>query len=201
MAEQYRDETSVPQNPPESVVNPHVRRAAVWTYMGPLIAFFIAIGAALFYFATLTPDRPTKDESGWSVTGTSGGAAPGGQTPDQVPASPEQEIVERGVVRDLSEPPPPHARPELQLTDLGDVLDSRGEQIVGHRVDVQDVNVVDVKDATNFVVQDGNAQVAVVVPKGSPAVRSGQRVNIIGTVERAGSRGIRIRASRVDVRN
>lgn len=202
MAEPYRDdETHAPQNPPNSVLNPRVRRAALWTYLGPLVAFFVAVGVALFYFATRPPDRETKDENVWNVTGTAGEVAPGGHSPDPVPASPEKEIEERGVVRDLSEPPAPRVKPEALLTELGVVLDSKPEQIIGHYVDVQDVGVVDVKSATSFSVQDGRAKVAVVAPTSSPAPRNGQRVNVTGTVERDGTGGVRIRASRVDVRH
>jgi hypothetical protein len=202
MAEPYRDdETTAPQNPPNSVLNPRVRRAAVWTYIGPLVAFFVAVGVALVYVATRPPDRETKeDENVWSVTGTTGEASPGGRSPDLVPASPEKEIEERGVIRDLAATPAPGVKPEAMLTKLGDMIDAGPDRIIGHHVDVQNVGVTDVESATSFSVQDGSAKVAVVAPASSPAPRNGQRVNIAGTVERDLTAGIRIRASRVDVR-
>ncbi len=199
MAEQHRHEYGkAPENPPESVVNSRVRRAALWTYLGPIVGAIAVIAFMIFYLATRPPDRQTNDDNVWTVTGTTG-SQPGGHSPDPVPATPEKEIEERGVVRDLSEPPLPNLRPEVMLTDLGDLLGAKREQMFGPRVDVRDVEVVEVKDAANFVVKHGDAKVAVVAPDGSSGIRRGQRVNIVGTVERDASRGIRIQASRVDV--
>ena len=201
MAEQYHEDPAAPQNPPNSVPNRRVRRGTFWLYLGPLVALFAAVGFAIFYLTTRPPDRGAQGQKVWNATGTTGEIKPGGHSPDPVPESPEKEIEERGVVRDLSEPPLPGVRPELMLTGLREVLDSKPEQITGRGVDVQNVDVAQVKDARNFVVHQGNAKVAVVAPDGSPALHSGQRVNVIGTVEPDGAGGVRIRASRVDVHN
>ena len=201
MAEPNRDETTAPENPPNSVLNPRVRRAAVWTYVGPLVAFFVAVGVAMFYVATRPPDRETKeDENVWNVTGTTGETSPGGRSPDLVPATPEKEIEERGVIRDLTKTPAPGVKPDATLRKLGDMVDAAPDGIIGRHVDVQNVAVADVESATSFSVQDGSTTVAVVAPASSPAPRNGQRVNIAGIVERDATGGIRIRASRVDMR-
>jgi hypothetical protein len=209
MAEHYRDEDpNAPQNPPTSVVNPRVRRAALWTYVGPLVAFFVAVGVALGYFATRPPDRQTTDDDRQALEerepnaiGTTGDPRPGGHSPDPVPATPREEIEERGVVRDLSAPPGPNLRPENTLTDLGDVLEARRQDDMGRHVDVKGVRVVEVTSPTSFWVEDGAKKVAVVAPKDSAAVRNGQRVDVVGMVESDGTGGVRIRASRVDVRH
>jgi hypothetical protein len=197
MAEHRDEYSNAPKDPPDSVMNSRVRRAALWTYLGPLLGAIAVIAVMIFYLATRPPDRQTSDENVWTVTGTSG-SQPGGHSPDPVPATPEKEIEERGVV-ELSEAPSPNLRRELMLTDLSNLLGARREQMIGRHVDVRGVEVVEVKDATNFVVRQGDAKVAVVAPDGSSAVRKGQRVNIVGTVERDASRGIRVQASRVDV--
>lgn len=202
MAEPYdKDETTAPENPPNAVLNPRVRRAAVWTYLGPLVAFFVVVGIALFYVATRPPDRVTNEERAWNVTGTTGETAPGGHSPDIVPATPEKEIEERGVIRDINETPAPGVKPQSMLTHLGDVTRAKADEVIGRRVDLQNVAVIDVTSATSFAVQDGNAKVAVVTPEQSPAPRNGQRINLAGTIERDASGGIRIRASQMDLRH
>jgi hypothetical protein len=55
MAEPFNDrqtperyeETTDPNNPPNSVVNPNVRRTALRSYLGPLIVFFAVVGIGL----------------------------------------------------------------------------------------------------------------------------------------------------------
>ena len=49
--ERYED-TVDPRNPPNSVINPHVRTTAFWAYLGPILAMFIIIGIALIYWMT-----------------------------------------------------------------------------------------------------------------------------------------------------
>jgi hypothetical protein len=198
MAEQHDQFSNAREDPPDSVPDSRVRHAA-WIYVGPLVAFVVAGGVLVWHFTTSPPNRQATAGAAWNAVGTTGQTSPGGHSPDPVPPSPEKEIEERGVVRDLSEPPAPRVDPALMLTDLTQVRDLRPEQIVGRRVDVQGVSVVDVKRDASFEVQDGATRVAVVMPEGSPAVHRGQRVNIIGTMERSGA-GVRIRASRVDVR-
>ena len=68
----------------------------------------------------------------------------------------------------------------------------------GSRVSLDDV-IVDRADGGAFVIRQGDTTALVVTAGGMPTVRSGQRVNVNGVIEGIGP-GMRIRASRIDVR-
>lgn len=72
------------------------------------------------------------------------------------------------------------------------------EAAVGSRVRLSNVTV-EAANADTFVVRDDDVTATVVAPGGMPTVRTGQRVNVSGTIEAAGETA-RIRASRIDVR-
>lgn len=82
-----RDETVSSQNPPNAVLQPEVRTATFWLYLGPLIAIFVIVGIALLYWTTRDgqPNEPVEP-----ATGTSG-ESPGGFNPDPRPDSPQEE--------------------------------------------------------------------------------------------------------------
>lgn len=103
MAEPYRDPNpNAPQNPPESVVNKDVRRYALWTYLPPLVVFFLG-AAALLYYRGISPPQEREIVQP-RVEGTAGaageqgryGRTPGGHNPDPRFRSPEEEIKFRG---------------------------------------------------------------------------------------------------------
>ena len=50
------EETTAPDNPPNSVMRPAVRRAAVVTYLGGIVVLFLLFAAALAYW-TVTDKR------------------------------------------------------------------------------------------------------------------------------------------------
>jgi hypothetical protein len=187
MAEPYRNpDPSAPQNPPGSVVNKDVRRFALWTYLPPLIVFFLGVGLLLAYWETSAP--PTRREAAEpraeGTTGTererSRDETPGGQNPDRTPASPQAEVEDRS---------------GRTITELSEVFDSR--DAIGRRVEVRDVDVERVESPTLFWIRDGNARVAVTSTDGGTRVQAGQSVNVAGTVERSGG-AVRIRATRVE---
>lgn len=98
MAEQYRDrspehyeETVAPQNPPNSVLRPEVRRGAWWLYVFPIIVVCIVAGIALLYWVS----RDSAPEERIQPVGTAGERQEGGN-PNRQPATTADEIKFRG---------------------------------------------------------------------------------------------------------
>ena len=91
--EQY-EETVDPKNPPTSVLNPQIRKATFWAYIGPLIIIAVVLGIALLYWST----RDTADSVAEPPTiGTSGeNPGRGGSNPDRTPDSTQDESEYRG---------------------------------------------------------------------------------------------------------
>jgi hypothetical protein len=189
MAEAPRDrDPNSPKNPPEAVLNPTVRRAAVWTFLPPLIIFFAGAAILLFYFRGAPPAEEREAATIPRAEGTTGEAAPraetpGGHNPDRVPSSTRDEINQRA---------------GRSLDELGAVFAEGGRTSIGKRVELQELDVERVDSPTLFWVRDGNIRAAVVLPAGHAPLKAGQKVNIAGTVERGGDT-LQIRASRVDV--
>jgi hypothetical protein len=199
--EQY-EETVHPRNPPNSVINPRARGAALRSYLLPLVAFFIVAGLGLLYWANrgpVTADDPAEvGTSGQGTVGERGNAddTPGGFDPAGRRDSTNEEIEFRGGSQD-SRGPMPGLTTDAPLGDLRAMLAADSRNVLGRRIDVQDVEVVEARDAGSFWVRDGDSRVAVSAPEGSPAVRAGAKVDVSGVVEPDGQGGVRIRASRV----
>ena len=49
------DEIDDPTNPPNVLLRPENRRAALWSYLGPVIALFAIVGVALIYWVNRGP--------------------------------------------------------------------------------------------------------------------------------------------------
>jgi len=198
MAERYsRDpDPNHPDNPPNSVVNRHVRKSALRTYLWPLVVFFVVLAAAMFYRnSDRQPSNTGPNGAGSTVAsdaqgtegarGTTGARptdpdTPGGHEPQRTPSTTSDELEHRsGNV----------------VTELGDLLDERAMTDAGRRVHVDDVEVEKVDNATTFWVRDGNARVEVIANQNA-SVRAGQHVTIVGTAERSGE-VLRIRATSV----
>jgi hypothetical protein len=94
--ERYED-TIDPKNPPNSVTRPQVRSAAVWWYLGSVIALFVLVGIALIYWLAANP-RPslTQDPQIDRAVGTSGDTTPGGHDPMPRFRNTEDELKFRG---------------------------------------------------------------------------------------------------------
>jgi len=102
--EQEYHETVAPQNPPNSVVAPEVRRATLSTFLGGIIVVFVLAAGAFVYFTVIdkTNDAGAADPS---AVGTSGERMPREGTPggfDPAPSfdSTRDEIDSRGGASD-----------------------------------------------------------------------------------------------------
>lgn len=203
--ERYEDTTD-PRNPPNSVVNREVRGTALRSYLLPLIALFLVAGLGLIYWANRSPvmnDDPsevgtTGDRQ--DVVGERGNRTdtPGGFDPQPQPDSTADELERRGVNEPLRAPSS-GVSAAAPLNELGAMLEDDPRTVLGRRIDVQDVDVVEARDATTFWIQDGDARALVSAPPGGPGVRDGSRVSVSGVVEPDGQGGVRIRATRVSV--
>jgi uncharacterized protein YdeI (BOF family) len=156
-----------PENPPNSVVRPAVRRSVVVTYLGGL-AVVLVFAAGFFVYFSMIDWRGGGNGTDPTAVGTSGErmpreGAPGGFDPNPSFSSTQEELEYRGGA--------------------------------SGRVELEDVQV-ERADGDTFWVRDRGRSVAVVAPGGMPTVKSGQRVDVTGTLESTG----RIRASRIDVK-
>ena len=185
MAETERHETTAPQNPPQSVTNPRVRRVAFWSSLGSIVAFCAIAALVLISRDGLGPRHESNiDLDIPSAVGTTGTSTPGGGDPAPAPGSPREEIEERsGAV----------------LTDVGEIMDPSPKAAIGRRIELTDVDV-DRVEGSSVWVRDGQLMVEVVAPPGGPSLKPGQQVDITGVVEARGDTA-RIRASEVTVRN
>jgi hypothetical protein len=183
---------NAPQNPPQSVANPDVRRTALRTYLLPIVGLFLVVGLVLLYWASRPPateraaNQPDREDA--HVAGTAGERnpdenSPGGSEPQRTPDSTADEIEHRTG----------HA-----VTELGALLEENAHGELGRRVEIQDVDVDQVDSPTSFWVKDGNARVHVIAPSAGIQIRPGQQVNLTGVAERNGE-VLRIRASKVSV--
>jgi hypothetical protein len=193
-----RYETRQPENPPNSVLHPEVRRTAVWTYLGIIAAVFVLAGGALLYWMAADPEgRQSGPEP--SAIGTSGDRMPeedtsGGFDPQPGFDETTDELDHRGGDPDSHGSAPALGEP---VSDLS-VFSDESASLAGRRAELDDVEVERSEGGT-FVVHERGARVTVVAPGNSPTVRAGQRVNVVGVVEQDGGQ-TRIRASRIDVR-
>jgi hypothetical protein len=194
MVESPRDpDPNAPQNPPASVVNKDVRRSALWTYLLPLVLFFVGVGVLLIYWNVSPPvsDREAyrggeplaEGTAGTEGERTAGRGTPGGQNPDRRPETTRDEVTDR-----TGEP----------IIELGEAFGERTRPSIGRRVEVKDVDVESVESPTLFWARDGNARVPVLHAESDAPLKPGQSVNIHGTVEALGN-GVRIRATRVEL--
>jgi hypothetical protein len=199
-----RSETTDPQNPPSSVMNRGARRSAVSTFVGGIVAVFLIVGAVFAYRSVTGSGGDSElDVTEPSTIGTGGrgdreGDSPGGFDPTREHESTRDELEYRGAGQEPQGPMPglSNAAP---LTDIDQLLDDGPARVVGRRIDVRDVDVQTVEGET-FVIRDGEARATVIAPGPSPELRAGQRVDVSGTVEPDGRGGVRIRATRADVK-
>ena len=202
------EETTDPKNPPASVVNKGVRSAALRSYLGPLVVFFVVVGLALVYWANRAPVRPDPEDQ--QQVGTSGvpddrldtvgergnrDDTPGGFDPAPRPDSTADELRYRGA--DSPSASLPGGR-DATLTGLA-MLEGEPKDLVGRRIDFRNVMVIDAESPTHFWIQDRNVKAEVTAPQRGPAVKNGSRVNVDGVVEEDGRGGVRIKADSVDV--
>jgi len=95
------EETRNPKNPPNSVLAPHARSAALRWFVGSLVVFFLLIGVALVFWSAANP-RPSAQGQRENVVGASGYySTEGGHDPARQPRSTRDELKFRG---DLTPP-------------------------------------------------------------------------------------------------
>jgi hypothetical protein len=198
MAEPQRppnyEETRNPDNPPNSVLSRPARRAAVWSYLGPVVVLFVIVGIGLIYFSNRTPSTPDR-ERGSEAIGTAGDTDPGGFDPQPRAGSTRDELEQRGGVDDPAQGPMPALRDKTPITSISGVM-QKPNDVVGRPVDLKKVEV-DSAQGTSFWVRDGDDKVEVVAANGTSAPSKGSHVHVVGTVENAGGNRTRIRASNV----
>jgi hypothetical protein len=200
------DETVDPKNPPNSVLQPAARTAALTSYLGGIIVLFVIVGMALVYWnvsgrriAQDPGDRVADEARDHAEIGTAGErdpnlSSPGGGSADPRAGDTSDELEFRGAdddARDLN------AR--ASATKLSAVLDVSPAAAIGMPVDLRGTSVANV-DGGSFWIHDGNDKIEVVPPAGAAAVRAGQSVDVVGKVEADGRAGVRILASRINLR-
>lgn len=191
------DETSEPQNPPNSIVNKGARRAFLTSYLGPLVVLFVIVGLGLIFWSNRGPSEPDRDATQVGV-GTSGENGPGAFDPRPRASNTKEELESRGGVDDPTQGPMPALRDATPLTKL-DEIDRDASFVSGRRVDMSDVEVDSVL-ANSFWVRDGSHRVEVIAPEGASIPAKGAHVRIVGAAEGAGGDKARIRATSISAK-
>ena len=187
---EHSEELTDPHNPPHSLLRPQARSAALWSYLGPVVAFFAVAGIALFYWASRGPsnDRTVDDDQ---AIGTVGRQLPGGFDPQPEFSSAREEIEHRGGTAESTAPPASTAA----VTTISSVLTT--DPNMPQRVRLEDVTV-DRVDGGTFWVKQGESRIAVVGPRDGRSPAQGDEVTVHGMTERDDSGAIRIRADRFE---
>lgn len=195
--EKRYDETVDPENPPNAVLRPTVRRTAVRTYLGIIVATFVIAAAGLVYW-TVRDEGAAPDQE--AATGTTGEdeLVPRGETPGGFAAGPEfdstrDELEYRGAGKSPQGPMPGLMAPLTTLDDLQD----ESASLAGRRVELTGVEVERAEGDTLWIGR-GDRSVAVVSTGRMPALRVGQRIDLQGTIEPRGNE-VTIRATRIAI--
>ena len=100
------DDTYDPRNPPNSVLAPQARSAALRWFVGSLVVFFLLVGVALVFWNAANP-RPSVEEERETVVGTSGSyySSEGGHDPIRRLRSTRDELKFRGELTPPTEAP------------------------------------------------------------------------------------------------
>jgi hypothetical protein len=197
MADQHNDwrtadqshELNDPKNPPQSVLRPEARRAALLSYLGPVVALFAIVGIALIYWSNRGPVRPDERRERDAVGTVGADPSPRFRTT-------EDELQYRGT-SDGGRAASQGIEPSDPLTTLDSV---RTIGAAGRRVEIESAEVASVDGNLLWVTSDA-ARIAVLAPEGAAPVKAGAHVRIAGTTELDQRGDIRIRASRMDARS
>jgi hypothetical protein len=187
---EHSEELTDPHNPPRSLLRPQTRSAALWSYLGPVVAFFAVAGIAFFYWANRGPstDRAVDEDQ---AIGTVGRQLPGGFDPQPEFSSAREEIEHRGGTGQGAAP----AGSTAAVTTISSVLATNPN--TPQRVTLEDVTV-DRVDGGTFWVKQGDARIAVVGLRDGRTPAQGDEVTVYGLTERDDNGAIRIRADRFD---
>jgi len=91
----HYEETRDPKNPPNSVLGPRARSAALRWFLGSLVVFFLLVGVALVFWSAANP-RPAAREERENVVGSGYFSTEGGHDPIRRPRSTRDELRFRG---------------------------------------------------------------------------------------------------------
>ena len=174
------DEITDPSNPPEVLLKPEARRAAVWSYLGPVVALFVIAGVAMLYWINRGP-VPGDARADDAAIGTVGRDSPGGGDPRGPFNSTEDELKYRGAP----------GTDEGTLTSIADTRATEGSS--ARRVTLERVTVDSVSGSTTWI-KDGSDRIAVVTDS-APGVKSGDAASVSGTTERDSQGNVRIRGT------
>jgi hypothetical protein len=166
-----------PGDPPNVLLRPDTRRAALFSYLGPVIALFAIVGVALIYWVNRGP-VPARENPDRGVIGTSGRTLPGGGDPQPEYDRTRDEIANRGGIDRADEA----RRNNLSaLTTIDRVLTT--DSNTARPVTLSAVEVEKAEGNTIWV-RDGDARIAVALPQGAAAPQRGDRVDVSGITER-----------------
>ena len=174
------DQITDPRNPPEVLLKPAARRAAVWSYLGPVVALFVIAGVAMLYWVNRGPvpnDARTDD----AAIGTVGRDSPGGGDPKGAFKSTEDELKYRGA-------------PDADEGTIRSIESVRTADGSSARRVMLDRVTVDAVDGSTTWIKDGSDRIAVVTDS-APGVTSGDAASVSGTTERDGQGNVRIRGT------
>jgi hypothetical protein len=170
-----RSRVTAPENPPDSLLRPAARRAALLSYLGPVVILFVVVGIALVYWLNRGPVR-TITPLDRSVIGTAGLKTDGGGDPRPSFSGTANEIRNRaGDETSLGSRPDDRAA----LTTVDTI---RNSGTGARRVALSAVQV-DSVDGNTIWVREGESRVAIVLPQGTAAPRRGDRVDVSGMTD------------------
>jgi hypothetical protein len=191
------------QNPPESLLSRPARRAALVSYIGPLIVLFLVVGFGLMYWSAhhvvseTQQNRPMYPHA-IGTSGTQddlqGGFDPQSETWAR-PRSTDNELERRGGVEDFGQGKGQVLRDTDPLTSISEVM-RKPNYDSGRAVDLKNVTV-DSAQGNRFWIHDGSNKVEVIAPEGAATPKAGAHVHVVGHVEDTGD-SARIRASKIE---
>ena len=185
--ERHKGDPNDPANPPHSMIKPATRRAALMSYLGPVIALFAIVGVALIYWTSRGPaSTDIRDEN---TIGTVG-REPGGFEPGGAQDSARDEIEFRGGDPDTGA----LAGPGITSVDRALATDPSKPQ----RVTLDGV-AVDAIEGDVIWVRSGDARIAIMGGDTGARPRAGQRIDVTGTTELDARGSVRIRANQIEV--
>jgi hypothetical protein len=175
-----------PDAPPNVLLRSETRRTALFSYLGPVIALFAIVGVALIYWVNRGP-VPVRDKPDNSVIGTSGRTTPGGGDPQPAFGRTRDEVANRAGIDQADEP----RTDRSALTTIAGAL--AAPSATPRHVALSGVEVEKVEGGTIWV-RDGDARIAVTLPKDAAVPRRGDRVDVSGVTERPQGGATRIAA-------
>jgi hypothetical protein len=177
------EETTEPQNPPNSMLSKDTRRAAVLSYFVPVVILFVVIGVALVYWSN-RPEHSQTGDADRSEIGTAG-RTDGGVPPESKPDTVREEIENRG--EDL-----------VPISRVAELRDIDARRMSGRRVSIAEA---DVESATGNMVwiRDDERKFPVIAPAGAPLPTAGSKVSITGHIATDSNGAVQIRADRIQM--